>query len=294
MNKIKIFIILVLVIIAFGAGFWFKEDVLKLSDGFSAKNQEFKKIDIGVVISEAKKEILTSSPLNVGRASNEVVLLKSKIILETNKQRVANGLPELSENNMLNQAAGVKANDMFKNQYFEHVSPTGVNPGVLVENSGYKYIITGENLILGNFKGENEVVQDWMNSPGHRANILNLSYTEIGVSAIKGIYKGETVWIAVQEFGLPITACSEPNESLKNQIETKQEMLKNLGADIDNLKNQIDNTNQSSVYYNDLIDNYNSLVQRYNSLAQELKTIVIDYNNQVNFFNNCVSSVQDE
>jgi len=294
MSKAKFFIIFILLVIVLGVGFWFKEDIEKLSKSFNTSIQEFRIIDVGSVVSEIGKEVLTSSPLNVGGESNEVVLLKSKIVSETNAQRTANGLPKFIENKQLESAASIKANDMFKNQYFEHISPTGINPGILVENSGYEYIVTGENLILGNFENEAEVVQDWMNSPGHRANILNTSYTEIGVSIIKGVYKGETVWISVQEFGLPLSACSEPSKNLKTQIEAQQSEIEFLGETIDEQKNEIDNTNKNSAYYNNLIDDYNDMVERYNSLAQELKITVANYNNQVNVFNDCVSNAQSK
>jgi len=290
MGKIKGVLILILVVAAFAAGFWFKDDVLKLSESLSTKVQEFQKTEVGSIISEAGKEIFTPSPLNVGGESNEVVLLKSKIIAETNLQRVSNGLPALIENNILDDTATAKANDMFKNQYFEHISPTGVDPGKLVQSQGYEYIVTGENLILGNFKGEADLVQDWMNSEGHRANILNTRYTEIGVSVVKGTYKGETVWISVQEFGLPMSACAKPSEILKNQIEIQQAELKQLSSNIDEKKIEIDNTNKNSSYYSQMINDYNSMVANYNSLGEQLKNIILQYNNQVNDFNQCVNS----
>ena len=134
--------------------------------------------------------------------------MQSKIISETNLQRQENGdLPALKENTDLDETASAKAADIFKNQYFEHVSPSGVDPGKLVESYGYDYIVEGENLILGNFSSEKEVVADWMASPGHRANILNNRYTEIGVAIVKGTYKGEESWVGVQEFGLPLSTC---------------------------------------------------------------------------------------
>jgi len=192
--KIGKFLLFILVVTAFAAGIYFKDDAIKL----------YQKIDIGQTIAEVGKQILTSSPLNIGGASNNVVLLQSKIIEETNFQRMLSSispLQELKESQLLNKAAAAKAQDMFKNQYFEHVSPSGVGPGDLAQNYGYEYILVGENLILGNFSSEKELVQDWMNSPGHRANILNNRFTEIGVAIIKGTYKGDTVWIGVQEFG---------------------------------------------------------------------------------------------
>jgi len=204
---------------------------------------------------------------------------------------VANGLAVMTENARLSRAAETKANDMFLNQYFEHVSPAGVDPGTLVASSGYEYIITGENLILGNFKDEADMVEAWMNSPGHRANILNTAYSEIGVAVIKGDYKGEQVWIAVQEFGLPLSSCQKPNESQKAKIENDKIILDQLAAALDEKKIQIDNTSETS-YYNQLIDDYNQAVQTYNSMAENLKLLVANYNSQVKIFNDCVAGAK--
>jgi uncharacterized protein YkwD len=219
--KIKYIIILILIIAAFGAGVYFRDDAVKFYNSLNKQVQTLQKTNIGSIVSQVGKEILTPPPLNIGGAAKPVVLLQSKIIAETNLQRQENGnLPALKENTILDKVAAAKANDMFVNQYFEHVSPSGVGPGDLAQKYGYNYIVEGENLILGNFSSEKEVVQDWMNSPGHRANILNNRYAEIGVAIIKGTYKGETAWIGVQEFGLPITACSQPDVSLKNGIDS--------------------------------------------------------------------------
>lgn len=294
MKKFGAVTILILIIVALGAGFWFKEDLLKflkfaswqINNGIG----EFKKTDIGSLMSEVKKEILTPAPLNIGGASNNVVLFKSKIILETNLQRKANGLSELVENNLLSESALAKANDMFLNQYFEHTSPGGVSSGDLVQSYGYEYIVTGENLILGNFEDETELVQAWMDSPGHRANILNTRYKEIGVSIVKGTYEGQTVWISVQEFGLPLSECSEPDDNLRDQIEIKKIELDQLGFSIDEKKAEIDKTNPNSAHYNQMINDYNQLVQSYNNLAEELKKDISQYNNQVNIFNKCVGA----
>lgn len=292
--KFKIIIIFILVVAAFGAGVYFKDDAIKLfnsaSWGLNKQVQDFQKTDIGQTISQVGKQILTPAPLNAGGTSNQVVLLQSKIITETNLQRQQNGnFPALKENTKLDAAASAKANDMFLKQYFEHISPSGVGPGVLAQSYGYDYIVEGENLILGNFSSEKEVVQDWMNSPGHRANILNNRYTEIGAAVIKGTYKGETVWIGVQEFGLSLSACAQPSVALKNEISSDEAQLNALSATIDDKKNQIDNTNSKSEIYRQMVDDYNQLVAQYNSLAETTKGIIATYNNQVNIFNNCVA-----
>ena len=291
MEKYSKIIILILISAVVGVGFYFKNDVIKLYNDFNKGVQDFQKTDIGNLITEIGKEVFTPPPLNIGGAKNQAVLIKAKIIAETNIQRYdqGDGLLPLFENEKLNEAALAKANDMFLNQYFEHISPSGVGPAELVQRFGYDYIATGENLILGNFASEKELVQAWMDSPGHRANILNGRYTEIGVAIIKGNYKGDTVWIGVQEFGLPMSACSKPSDSLKNQIESYKSQLDSLSAQIDEKQGQLNNTNPRSKQYNDLADQYNQLVGQYQSLADEAKVFITQYNNQVNIFNQCVA-----
>src|SRR6185369_15716694 len=117
------------------------------------------------------------------------------------------GLPALKENALLDKAAKKKLDDMFAQQYFEHINPQGKGPSDLAKSVGYDYIAIGENLALGNFKNDAELVQAWMDSPGHRANILNKQYTEIGVAVGQGTYEGKKTWLAVQEFGRPTSSC---------------------------------------------------------------------------------------
>lgn len=289
MGKTKTILILILIVVAFGAGVYLKDDVVKFYNNLNQQVQDFKKTDIGQIISEVQKKVSTPGPLNIGGAEKQVVLLKSKIISETNLQRYQTAnLPALKESVLLDNAASAKANDMFKNQYFEHISPAGVGPATLVQNYGYNYIVAGENLILGNFVSEKEVVQDWMDSPGHRANILNNRYTEIGVAIIKGTYKGETVWIGVQEFGLPLSSCAQPDANLKDQIDLNKSQLDLLISQIDERKAQIENTNPHSAGYNQMVNDFNKMVEDYNLLAETTKNFVAQYNNQANIFNNCV------
>jgi len=290
MAKFKTIIFFILVIVAFGAGIYFKDDAIKFYDGLNKQAQSFKQTQIGQTISQVEKQILSPSPLNAGGSENDVVLLQSKIISDTNLQRQENGnLTALKENSELDQTASAKAEDILKNQYFEHVSPSGVGPGQLAESYGYDYIVEGENLILGNFSSEAEVLQDWMNSPGHRANILNVRYTEIGASIIKGTYQGQTVWVGVQEFGLPASACTQPDDNLKTQIDSEKTQLDNLSSEIDTSKKQIDATSSDAAAYSQMVNDYNNLVSQYNNLANQSKLDIAKYNDQVNIYNNCVA-----
>ncbi len=286
-------IILILMLLAFSLGFYLKDNILKTYGDLNKNLQNFQKTDVGKIINEVKKEILAPAPLNIGGRENQVVLTKAKIIAQTNIQRYNNGLlPPLIENLKLEAAAKAKVEDMFAKGYFEHISPSGVGPGELAKFFGYDFIISGENLILGNFKSEQEVVQLWMDSPGHRANILNNRYTEIGVAIIKGSYKGDTVWIGVQEFGLPISACPQSDINLKNQIDINKNKLDQLSVQMDAKKEEINNTNKRSSEYNALVDEFNQLVNEYNLLNQETKNLIMKYNNQINIFNQCVAGTK--
>src|SRR3989344_5650104 len=290
MKKIYYVVILLLIVLGFGAGFYLKDTVLKTYDNFGKNVENFQKTDLGNTIQSVAKKIIAPGPLNIGGNSNSVVLVKAKIIAQTNIQRYDNGaLPPLVENASLNAAALAKAQDILKNQYFEHISQSGIDPGTLVKTYGYEYIVSGENLILGNFSSEQEVVQNWMDSPGHRANILNDRFIDIGVAMVKGTYKGQSVWVGVQEFGLPLSLCQSPSFTLKTEIDDNKIKLDQLSAQIDTKRSEINNTNPKSPKYNALVDQYNALVNEYNQLAQNTKNLILQYNNQINIFNQCVA-----
>lgn len=105
------------------------------------------------------------------------------ILEKTNAQRVAAGLGALALNGQLNSAAQAKAVDMVANDYWAHTSPSGLTPWYFISNSGYVYVAAAENLAYG-FTTADAVVNGWMNSPLHRANILNGTYTELGVGVV--------------------------------------------------------------------------------------------------------------
>lgn len=286
----KLLLLLLLLVVVLGASFWFKDALIKTYNNFGQNLQDFKKSDLGNTINQLAKQIVAPGPLNIGGKENSVILTKAQIIAQTNLQRGNNGdLPALKENAELNAAALAKANDMFAGQYFEHNSPSGVDPGELVKKHGYEYVVSGENLILGNFADEKEVVQKWMDSPGHRANILNGRFSDIGVAVVKGTYEGHTVWIGVQEFGLPLDSCPAPSEVLKNQINAGKIDLDARAQAIDAKKQEIENTNKNSPKYNKLVDEYNEMAKEYNAKGQEVKDLIAEYNIQINAFNACVA-----
>lgn len=127
---------------------------------------------------------------------------QSAIITLTNQERHANGVSILTENALLDQAARKKAADMFAGDYWAHVSPSGVTPWFWFDQAGYKYTYAGENLAR-DFDTTAGVIDGWMNSPGHRDNLLSSNYTEIGVAVVNGFLLGHETTLVVQLFARP-------------------------------------------------------------------------------------------
>jgi hypothetical protein len=96
----------------------------------------------------------------------------------------------------------MKATDMFAKDYWAHVSPDGTTPWVWIRKAGYNYLYAGENLARG-FDTSASVVNAWMNSPEHRANLLSSNYTDIGFAVQSGTLTGTETTLVVQEFGSP-------------------------------------------------------------------------------------------
>jgi len=127
-------------------------------------------------------------------------ITSSTLINMTNNERERMGFHELRENPKLNQAAYLKANHMLAKNYFAHWSPDGVSPWHWFDVVGYKYAYAGENLAMG-FLDAINVHNAWINSPSHRANIVNTNYDEIGIAVIKGNLHGQETYLVVQVFG---------------------------------------------------------------------------------------------
>lgn len=285
------FILLILFIVLAGAIF-FREDILKLYSELSLNLPRIQKEISDSLINEIEKQISTPSPLISREEEPESFLTKTGVIRWTNLQREKNNLPPLEENSILSAMAEEKVKDMFENQYFAHDSPSGVGVGDLAKNFGYEFIAIGENLALGNYKDDEALLEAWMASPGHRENILNTQYQEIGIAVERGLFEGKYTWLAVQHFGLPLSACPQPSKNLKtsivsseNQIEELQKTLELLLAEIKNTRPRRDPT------YSQKVEEYNNLIEQYNDLIGQTKLLINDYNNQVKAFNDCVSSV---
>jgi uncharacterized protein YkwD len=223
------------------------------------------------------KSTTSSSPSTI---EANATLTRSGVIQLTNQNRKENGnLIVLTENNKLDQSAEIKMKDLFAKQYFEHVSPTGVSVSNLADQVSYEYIVIGENLAMGDFVNNKDLVDAWMASPGHRANILNKRYTEIGVAVDRGMYQGREVWMAVQHFGAPKSLCLTIDESLHQKILQDEAQIKIAEND---LATRPKTTNEE-------IDAYNTAVKHYNQLVEQVKIDISTYNAQIQAFNACVA-----
>ena len=118
--------------------------------------------------------------LNIPQISDTVLRYENEVIRLVNEIRVENGLKPLTANWELSRVARYKSEDMSNNRYFSHTSPTYGTPFQMIKAFGLSYRSAGENIAYG-YGTPAAVVNGWMNSSGHRANILNASYTQIGV-----------------------------------------------------------------------------------------------------------------
>ncbi|EOP92974.1 hypothetical protein IGM_01413 [Bacillus cereus HuB4-4] len=109
---------------------------------------------------------------------------EQRVVELTNAERTKQGLPALKIDTELSKVARIKSEDMQKNNYFDHNSPTYGSPFDMMKKFGISYTSAGENIAQGQRTPE-EVVQAWMNSAGHRANILNNGFTHIGVGYVE-------------------------------------------------------------------------------------------------------------
>lgn len=129
----------------------------------------------------------------------------TQLLTSTNVERESEGLEPLSENASLSQAAGLKANDMITNNYWAHISPTGVEPWKWLSDVGYSYSVAGENLAK-NYPNAQATVSAWMDSESHRKNILDERYTEVGFAVVDGVLEGRETTLVVALYGAPLTA----------------------------------------------------------------------------------------
>lgn len=126
-----------------------------------------KPIPPGTVINAPKDDTMTAK--------------ESSVLDLVNKERAKQGLSALKGDSTLNKVASAKASDMKNKNYFDHNSPTYGSPFEMMKTFGVTYNYAGENIAKG-YDSASSVMQGWMNSPGHRANILNPNFTHMAVA----------------------------------------------------------------------------------------------------------------
>lgn len=161
--------------------------------------------------------------------SSAVAFGTSTIFDLTNRARQSGGLSELRLDENLTAAAQEKADAMVANDYFEHTAPDGTTGWDYIDKTGYVYTFAGENLAASN-ENDVSVVDGWLNSPGHRANLLNSEFSDVGLGiAYKDSYGDyRNVFYIVALYAEPAAPKSTP---LSKTNSTNIEGLKQLGKD---------------------------------------------------------------
>lgn len=150
----------------------------------------------------------TPTPVATTACTTELAAIFNDLLTETNRVRIEHGFSSLKFSFRLGQAAQGHAKDMADNNYFAHTSPDGLSTiASRIQNVDYQYSLAGENLAAG-YHSATDVVTAWLNSPGHRENLLHPDYTDIGF----GLFFDESPGIApeatfdsywAQNFGRP-------------------------------------------------------------------------------------------
>ncbi|MCK9228741.1 MAG: CAP domain-containing protein [Syntrophorhabdaceae bacterium] len=244
------------------------------------------------------------------------VLDQNTIINLTNKARALNGLSHLNENPLLNTIAEKRAEDMFEKQYFDHVSPFGEKASDIAQRVGYRYKTIGENIASGRFVTNQKVIDGWMQSPGHRKNILSTDVEDLGAAIIKGNMHGEETCIAVQIFGLQSRevykpVCLAPSQTLFKEIEVRKAELGDLKDRLAKLKQELDNENASIEadrslpsrspsdtknlnlrirVYNEKSNLHNGYLADMKAKSVVLQSMIGEYNEMVQTYNSCKTS----
>lgn len=145
--------------------------------------------------------------------------IASSVLIDlTNESRIAYHQTPLIRNAKLDKAAEMKGLDMTSKGYFAHDSPEGVTPWYWFKQVGYNFLYAGENLAI-NFTDSSDVEEAWLNSPLHRANILNVEFREIGMATVEGVYNNYPTIYIVQMFGTPAYGKTFASKNTKNSKE---------------------------------------------------------------------------
>ncbi len=154
--------------------------------------------------------------------SPDILQKESRRVIElTNQLRRQKGVPELKENAKLTEAARAKAQDMLAKQYFSHIGPDNKMLVDWLRTSKYSFSVAGENLAMG-FESAEDVVNGWVQSPTHFANLIDSDYQEIGVGMTSGSWGGFESTLVVQFFAAPAKNGTRKNSStVRKQVDIR-------------------------------------------------------------------------
>jgi len=155
-----------------------KDNVERLSKSEPEKNTEQNQSSVN------KESVNKSEPSTESEQISDLSQYEQEVVELTNRERTNAGLEPLNVDLELSRVAQEKSRDMAVNNYFDHNSPVYGSPFEMIQAYAINYRAAGENIAKGQ-RSPQEVVQAWMNSPGHRANILNGSFTHIGVGFVE-------------------------------------------------------------------------------------------------------------
>jgi len=231
--------------------------------------------------SDNSNDITTNSKIGIifSRFQN-VDINEEDLIKYTNNERAKSNLLPLKRNELLDQAASLKIEDMFTKNYWAHNAPDGTTPWTFINKVGYAYSYSGENLAR-DFTSSRDVIDSWMGSQKHKENILFPNYTEVGFAIKHATLNGLDTMLVVQMFGAPpqqikIVDTGNPSNNSGNN---------NLTIDLNNIKQYRDNIVKVRASWATNNDRYPK---------EDIDKILDSFNRQIDFCNTIISNVESK
>jgi uncharacterized protein YkwD len=204
------------------------------------------------------------------------------LIALINKERFDRKLEPLKKNSLLMMSAKLKAEDMIKDKYFEHISETGIQPWFFAEKVGYQYETFGENIAEKYFSA-NSVHKAFMDSRGHRVNILNKEFRDVGVAILPVKINNRQQFVVVEHFGsylrsinLAEAKCGEKNrQRCKIQKKKRKGLLKMIKEQKKIIEEMIEDKDNSQM--KEIMDNGSErLLKDLNNIKEEIGEYLMD------------------
>lgn len=168
-----------------------------------------------IIFTQITFNLIVNGKLSVLGLSSKID--EQSLIRLTNQERTKNGLTPLNSNSLLNNAARQKAYDMLSKNYWSHYAPDGTSPWSFFDKNGYKYRFAGENLAK-NFSTSSGVVAGWLASQGHKENLLNDKYTDMGMAVVEGKMDNKDTTLVVALYGQPMDSSNTAYASSSNDL----------------------------------------------------------------------------